>query len=280
MLNDFFKLNNTPIVISAQADFLNSLRTTDSLRDFLYQPNDLQPATGSPHPKIKFLKKTFTNASFSKTLIKDVIFTNCVFKDCLFIGSTIEDCEFHDCRFENVNTHKIEVRNTYLNPDNFKNAITDSKYSNIAVHLFQRIYDNLKDNDQPILAREAEYYFLNWERKYLIQKYKNDKIGFYDFLRKIITRQLHYFIGYGIRFSIFFLSYFTFLLLLGLINYFLWDYYSIKTDLFQCSEIHTPIHVAMFPQSDLGIILAISQSVIGYIFIGVFLSMLIKKIVK
>lgn len=294
MLNDFFKLNNYPTAFATQADFLNALKTSDSLRDFLYQPDELQPTPGGAHPKLKISDKTFTNASFSKTVIKDVILRKCTFKDCLFIGVSFENCEIHDCKFENVNTHKIEIKETYLSADNFKNAITDRNYSNIAVHLFQRIYDNLNDNDQPLLAREAEYYFLNWERIYLIQKFKNKKIDFSSFLEKIITRQLHYFIGYGIRFTSFFLTYGIFLLVFGFANYYLWDYYGIKTDLFKCGEVHTPIHIAyftfytttslgageMFPQTNLGISLAIIQSIIGYIFIGVFLSMLIKKIVK
>jgi hypothetical protein len=294
MPNDFFKLNNNPTAFETQADFLTALRTSDNLRNFIYQPDELQPTPKGEHPKLKIRDKNFTNASFSKTVIKNVILRKCTFTDCLFIGVSFENCEIHECKFENVNTHKIEIKETYLSANNFKNAITHRNYANIAVHLFQRIYDNLKDNDQPILARDAEYYFLDWERIYLIQKFKNKKIDLRLFLEKIITRQIHYYFGYGIRFTSFFLTYGIFLLVFGFVNYYFWDNYGIKTDLFNCEVIHTPIHVAyftfytttslgageMFPQTNLGISLAIIQSILGYIFIGVFLSMLNKKIVK
>ncbi|MCK6612515.1 MAG: pentapeptide repeat-containing protein [Bacteroidia bacterium] len=293
MLNDFFKLNTPFTTVATLADLENMLKTTDSLKDFLYSP-DLVPPIGYGHPKIKFRNKTFTNGSFSKKLIKDVVFINCVFKDCLFIGSRIENCEFHNCKFENVNTHKIEISKTYLKPEYFKNAITDSKYSNIAVHLFQKIYENISDVDQLTIVNKAEYYFRDWSRKHTISKWRNKEIGNWDFLCEITPKTLHYLVGYGIRFEIFFTTYLLVLLSFWGLNHKIWEKYQIKTDLFTDGVVHTKIHSAyftfytttslgageMFPQSNLGIVLAVTQSIIGYIFIGVFLSMLIKKIMK
>jgi hypothetical protein len=293
MLNDFFRLNTPFTTIATLADLENMLRTTDSLKNFLFSP-DLVPPNDYGHPKIKFRNKTFTNGSFSKKLIQDVVFINCVFKDCLFIGSRIKNCEFHNCKFENVNTNKIEISKTYLKPEYFKNAITDSKYSNIAVHLFQKIYENISDVDQLTIVNKAEYYFRNWSRKHTITKWKNKEIGFWNFLCEICPKTLHYLVGYGIRFEIFFATYLVVLLSFWALNHQFWDKYQIKTDLFNEGVVHTKIHSAyftfytttslgageMFPQSNLGIILAVTQSIIGYIFIGVFLSMLIKKIMK
>jgi hypothetical protein len=293
MLNDFFKLNIPFTTISTLADLENRLQTTDSLKDFLFSP-DLVPPPDYGHPKIKFRNKTFTNGSFSKKLIKDTVFINCAFKDCLFIGTKIENCEFQNCKFENVNTHKIEISKTFLKPDDFKNAITDSKYSNIAVHLFQKIFENTSDIDQLTIVNKAELYFRDWERKHTIQKWKNGELKNWAFIKQILPKTLHYLVGYGIRFEVFFITYFAFLVSFGLVNHCFWDKYNIKTDLFECEPIHTAFHTAyftfytttslgageMFPQSNLGIILAITQSIIGYIFIGVFLSMLIKKIIR
>ena len=134
------------------------LQNTNSLKDFLFEP-DLIRDENYIHLKIKFENITFTNASFSKKKIQNVIFSNCTFRDCLFIGSNIENCEFQYCVFDNVNTHKIEITKTYLKAEYFKNAIKDKKYSNIAVHLFHKIYENINDTDQLILVNKAEYYF-------------------------------------------------------------------------------------------------------------------------
>lgn len=293
MLKDFGKLNTPFTTISTLAELENRLKTTDSLKDFLFSP-DLVPPKDYGHPKIKFKNKVFTNASFSKKLIRDVIFINCVFKDCLFIGSRIEWCEFHDCKFENVNTYKIEIANTYLKPEYFKNAITDKKYSNIAVHLFQKIYENINNSDQLIIVNTAEYYFRDWSRINTIQKWRRGELNHWGFIVKALPQYIHFLVGYGLRFRSFLLTYGIFLSVFGIVNYYFWDFYGVKTDLFACTELRTPIHIAyftfytmtslgageMFPQSDLGIVLAITQSIIGYIFIGIFFSMLIKKIIK
>ncbi len=293
MLNDFFKLNTPFTKITELADLESKLRNTDSLKDFLFVP-DLMPPADYGHPKIKFRNKTFSNASFSKKLIKDVIFIKCIFKDCLFIGTRIEHCEFQNCKFENVNTHKIEIRKTFLKPEDFKNAITDRKYSNIAIHLFQKIFENTSDVDQLTIVNNAEVYFRNWERLHIIQKRRSGNLNFWEYLGQIIPKTLHYLVGYGIRFEIFFATYLAFLLLFGILNHLLWNLYYIKTDLFVSQQVHTILHSAyftfytttslgageMFPQSTLGISLSIIQSILGYTFIGVFLSMLIKKIIR
>ena len=156
------------------------------------------------------------------------------------------------------------------------------------------IYANTVETDQLLLVYNAELYFRDWNRKQIILKRKKKEIKFFDFLSRIVPIYIHRILGYGINFWIFSLTYGIYFFICSCVNYYLWYSYSIKTELFDCIAYRTILHSVyftfftltalgageMFPQSDVGIISAMIQSLFGYIFIGVFLSMLTKKIMK
>jgi uncharacterized protein YjbI with pentapeptide repeats len=156
MLEDFFKLN-TPFTKIDVEEFTELLKTSRHIHSVLYRPNELK--------KFKIKDITFENCSFAKTTIQNVTFFNCVFIDCLFIGSTIMKVEFHDCIFKNCNFFKSNFTSVYAKPVQFKEAITDNKFANIAVHLFQQLRENYHSESQREYKNEAEYYFHYWDRR-------------------------------------------------------------------------------------------------------------------
>ena len=123
MLADFFKLNR-PFEKFDQDAFSVQLRTSRHICNVLYEPELLE--------KRKITGVKFENTSFSKTRIHAVTFAKCVFEDCLFIGTSFRSVEFHDCSFHNCNFYKSTFEAVYAKPGQFRNAITEGTYANIA----------------------------------------------------------------------------------------------------------------------------------------------------
>ena len=191
MLKNFFKLN-TPLKEFDQSQFERELQVSKHLCNILYKPNELASK------KIEGI--TFENISFSKTCIKKVTFKECKFKDCLFIGTEFNTVEFHDCDFENCNFFKSKFVNVYARPKQFRNAITETKYANIAIHLYQQLRENYYHTSQREFKNEAEYYFCVWQRKndYIQATRKN--IPRYKYLPKHILSYLYDIaLGYGYK---------------------------------------------------------------------------------
>jgi uncharacterized protein YjbI with pentapeptide repeats len=181
MLKDFFKLNQ-PYKKLDMDEFEEQLCVSKHLCNILYLPDELTSK--------KIVDTTFENVSLSKTNINKLTFKNCVFKDCLFIGSFFESVEFHDCSFENCNFFKAKLKDVYAKPKQFQNTILDSKYSNIAIHLYQQLRENYYSSSQKEFKNDAEYYFCVWKRKndYVQAKYKK--------LNSLNTFQAIYYLGF------------------------------------------------------------------------------------
>ena len=190
MLNNFFKLNGDPKEIGNESEFKSIVSGVDSeIRDILYRPDILK--NDKKFPRYKIHSKTFINVSFTKTKLKKIDFTLCHFEDCLFIGTEIQNCQFHQCTFKNVNTHQIEIKQTYIDPVSFKKNYNrkDIEKSNLAVHLFQQLLDNSRDEEQSEFARISNYYFKKWQGRLSRNKYFNKqpvKINILEFYVKFV----------------------------------------------------------------------------------------------
>jgi hypothetical protein len=160
MKDPFFTLDGDNI--KDQAEFYSLVDGDDRIEGKIYIPDCLTPREVGKRTKIN--GKTFSGVSFTRTTIKQIEFRDCVFIDCLFIAVVIEDCEFHKCQFKNVNTHKIAIKGTYVDPKSFKNALNPSKYQNIGVHLYQTLLNNSHDEEQPEFKADARFEFLRWKR--------------------------------------------------------------------------------------------------------------------
>ena len=191
MLNDFFKLN-TPFQTFDRLTLVSHLKTSKHICNVLYEPDtfDKQKVSGI----------TFENVSFSKTTISSVTFTECTFKDCLFIGTDFNSVEFHDCVFDNCNFFKSSFHSVYARPHQFRKAITDTKYANIAVHLYHQLRENYYQESQREYKNEAEYYFSHWHRKNEYIQAIRKKKKYYLYLPRHVASYLYgYLLGYGYR---------------------------------------------------------------------------------
>jgi len=156
MLKNFFKLNGS--IEEFDKDRMKSqIKTSKHIVNVLFRPNELTST------KIEDIK--FENVSLSKTTIQKCTFKNCSFEDCLFIDTTFNEVEFHGCTFTNCNFFKSKFSQIYGRPEQFKNAIIEDRYSNIAVHLYQQLRENYHIESQREFKNEAEYHFSKWKRK-------------------------------------------------------------------------------------------------------------------
>ena len=156
MLKDFFKLNQ-PFKSLNLDEFHEQLHVSKHLCNILFSPEELS--------SLRVAGIIFENVSLSKTNISKVTFKECTFKDCLFIGTVFDSVEFHDCSFENCNFFKAKLNSVYAKPNQFKKAITDAQFSNIAIHLYQQLRENYYHSSQKEFKNDAEYYFCIWKRK-------------------------------------------------------------------------------------------------------------------
>ena len=160
-MDTFWKLpdHNT---INSQDEFYAHLKKSDHLKNTIYKPDILDKKLSSQTTRIS--DKTFECVSFSRTTIKNIIFNNCTFRNCLLIGSRIVDCEFHNCHFILTNTHKINIHNTYIDPESFRKCLKKNTHQNIGVHLYQILLKNCRTSEQIEFERDAQFNFLRWKR--------------------------------------------------------------------------------------------------------------------
>lgn len=191
MLNDFFKLNGQFEEFDTER-MVSQLKTSKHIVNVLYRPD-------------KFTEKkvddvTFENVSLSKTVIERCTFKKCIFKDCLFIGTEFFDVEFHGCKFVNCNFFKSKFSSVYGKPDQFKDAILDPSYSNIAVHLYQQLRENYYTESQREYKNEAEYYFSKWKRKLSFNEAQRNNMQWYKYIpAQVVSLIYDVTLGYGYR---------------------------------------------------------------------------------
>ena len=191
MLKDFFKLNS-PFETFDNKNFDNQLLVSKHLCNILYSPDKLTSK--------RIAGVTFENVSLSKTAISKTTFKECIFKDCLFIGTKFDSVDFHDCFFENCNFFKAKLNSVYAKPSQFRKAITDTRFSNIAIHLYQQLRENYYKGSQREFKNEAEYYFCVWKRKNDFIQAKRKSTKPYKFLPNHILSWVYgATLGYGYK---------------------------------------------------------------------------------
>lgn len=170
MLTNFFRLD-APSKTIGEIEINDHFAIGSDLRDALYEPDEW-PARLS-----KMKGRSFHNVSLSKTSFKNVTFTNCKFSDCLFIGANFKDVEFHNCTFTNCNLYKSNFSSCYIDPNSFFfNKTYRNTHANIPVSLYQNILENSAAEKQDNFARIADIKFRRWKRDQLRFDYKSGKI--------------------------------------------------------------------------------------------------------
>lgn len=305
MSSSFFALSGTPRIIgkNSESEFKDIVSASEGIiRDIVYKPNILK--NNEEHPRYKVKGNTFINVSFSKTKLKNVDFTSCHFEDCLFIGSTLDTCQFHRCTFKNVNTHQINIKRTYIDPISFKSNYDkkDIEKSNMAVHLFQQLLNNSRDEEQSEFARIANYHFKKWEGRLSRSKFfKNQpyKINLQTFITEYAPNFLYRWIfGYGLRLRSFVATFIFIYLTFYLTNLFYWSDYGFHKKDFAIesfnSEMVSPLANIFFtadamtqlvdsqfqPSTDFGMTMLTIQGFSGFILLSFLITVLINRFVK
>lgn len=303
MLKDFFTLE-VGQKFHSQEELIKHLSASKDLRNVEYLPSTLKPDNNKNYIKIRDTK--FTNVSFSKTVFERVFFFNCNFIDCLFIGVEVRNCEFHNCSFKCVNTFKMKIKDTYVNPSIFIHCFdckNRTEISNIAVSLFQQLLENSKRQNQKNFTRLSQYYFERWQDRLLWNKYKNKKpykISCGTFIKKMPWRIIYrYTLGYGLRLRNLLITFLFIFVIFLFINYTFWDSYviilkdvsklefyndsicTILTSFFYTFDVTTKlIDSQLQPTSLNGMVLFVIQGVLGFIFLSGLMTVLINRFVK
>lgn len=192
MKDVFFQIPAPFTKIETAGDFSKLLCQARHINNIMYMPDNLTSE--------KIVSVIFENVSFSKTELKDVIFENCVFKNCLFIYSIFDGVRFHSCSFNCCNFFRAKFNTScYAKPGQFKNAVCDDKYANVAVWLFDQLRLLYKEESQKSYKAEAEYYFNNWLYVQKYSKRKDNENAFIFYSKKIALKLYGKLFGYGYR---------------------------------------------------------------------------------
>lgn len=280
MLKDFFKLNS-PFERLNSDEFDNQLLVSKHLCNILYSPEKLTSK------KIQGVK--FENVSFSKTVISKLTFQECIFEDCLFIGTEFDSVEFHDCTFNNCNFFKSKFNSVYAKPSQFRKAITDERFSNIAIHLYQQLRENYYQGSQREFKNEAEYYFCVWKRKNDFIQSKRKNVKLYKYIPGHVVSWIYdAALGYGYKLKNLVIT--TFLIILSLVfanhifTKFLFSTPTvksiIKTTYFTITTMATLGASGYEPNTDIGYIFVIINVLTGISIFSATINSIFKKVIR
>jgi len=183
-----------------KGEFLRLVGSKDeiNINNLIYRPDRL--VSDDPINRWRIHKKKFKNFSFSKTLIERFQFTECQFDECMFIGTLFVNCRFEGCKFSNSNTFRMELKDTYIDPNSFIGSITEKRYSNIAVDLFHELLNNSRRESQPKFSDDALYHFRKWKIIHAKKKSYSSKLS--KFFHTITDTSLYWVFDYGLGFGV------------------------------------------------------------------------------
>jgi len=245
------------------------------------------PDTFSLAPKYdKFTKITFSAISFKNTKFERVKFVDCVFIDCLFLNSVFFQCDFSNCSFNGCNFLGSSWQNTRIDPRTLKKNFDFKNDANIAAHLFQALYEQYKNEHQPIYARQSKYLLM--KSRYGLDFYykKKGTLNKYFFYFRRIQALFDMLIsGYGVYKLRAVAAFFIFFIVASVLNHFLQSYifsngdppispgYSmIQSTYYTFISISTIGFGDMVPKSELGRLLIMGEASVGIALIAYLLN--------
>ena len=236
----------------------------------------------------------FEFVSFSKTHIHGIIFRNCTFRHCLFIGAFVDGCEFHKCEFVSVNTHKIKIERTYIDPRSFEKCLDRRRHQNIGAHLYHALLKNSRDEDQIEFQRSAQFLFLRWKRHQdghevsslcRENKFAMARKFFWKCLIGYLLRlSWEQFFGSGVRIRYYMRTLAVIVILFSAINYCFRDQFGLPVSncvdalYFTVISLTTVGYGDIVPATGYGKFASSIQSVFGFILFALLASMLFRRV--
>ena len=199
VLENFFKLDGTPVKYEGDALKI-ALRETEIKDCAIWEPIELNPETVE---QTKVRNKQFQNVSFKNKRFSRLIFSECSFHGCIFIGAAFDRCEFHNCKFVRCNFYKAEFTRVYGKPKQFRFAIPEKGFANVAVGFYRALLDNYSNESQRRARVETDYYFRKWERISEAEEFlkRKTRVGKREYIMWLGQHALSwiqdFFFGYG-----------------------------------------------------------------------------------
>jgi len=279
---------NPPIHhINSPEEFVE-LAKEEVMKGRLFKPDVLGPT--DPHAPMRIENVTFENVSFAKTELRRLRFRKCKFRNCLFIGTTLSECDFYQCQFSLCNFYKVRVFDTRLDPRLIRDCLDKRKHTNIALNLYSELRKSALQREDPEFAREAGYQYRRWQRYHMFYKFRSGALRKHEFtLRWMASIILDYAMGYGWKMRRFAVSTAALLVFLTAWNYLFWCHLTgddavagspsvIKSLYYTVITITTLGYGDLTPATAWGMLSASGQTVIGVVWIGLLVSVVVRKI--
>lgn len=280
MLNNFFRLNGQFKKLTKEK-LLVLLETSKHICNVLYEPVSLEG--------LRISDIIFENVSFSKTQLRELTFKNCIFRDCLFIGTKFDVVELHDCSFEDCNFFKSTFVSVYAKPGQFRKAISDKRYANIAVHLYHELRENYYREAQREFKNEAEYYFRHWKRIYELFQLELKGNKWYQYGLKYYASWLYdYTMGYGYRLRNLVVTACFMIIIAMFLNHVLADYLfsapadpSVTESIYFTVTTMTTLGASGYsPDTEVGYMCVVGNVLIGITILSATITAIFKKLIR
>jgi len=254
----------------------------------LFLPGVLEPT--DLHATMRIENVTFENVSFAKTKLKRLRFKSCKFRKCLFIGTTISECDFYHCQFSLCNFYKVRLFETHIDPKLISDCMDKKDHTNIALNLYSEIRKSALQLENPEFASEAGYQYQRWNRYHMTYKFRSGDLPWYEFaLRWMANLMFDYIVGYGWRIRRFALSTAILIIFLTAWNYIFWCNLTgnnaiigspsiIKSLYYTVITITTLGYGDITPATAWGMLSASGQTAIGVVWIGLLVSIIVRKV--
>ena len=179
---------------------------------------------------------------------------------------------------------------TSLDPRSIQQCLDEKQHTNIALHLYSELRKSALEIENPEFAREAGYQYHRWSRYHLRYKCKSGEVSNVKFAQQwLFSIGLDYVIGYGWRVHRFAISTALMVVALTFWNYFIWSHlvsstYGTSEPTFVASLYYTMITITTLgygditPVTTLGMLSAVAQATLGVLWIGLLVSVIVRKV--
>lgn len=288
MLENFFKLDNSPLEFRTVDELTKHFQVSTDLQNVIYYPDTW------PQSLSKMKGATFKNVSLSKKKFEKVTFVDCRFEDCLFIGTSFEEVQFHRCTFKNCNFYKAKINKCYWDPITvcFDKVYKES-HSNLGVEFFQQLMKNAQQEDQSTHLMNADIEFRRWKRAQLKYEKKEGHLGNWGYYTKFLCSYIYELLcGFGYKPFRFIISTILLFIFISIVNtFFLTSQIEMSGDKTYVMSMFDQIFFAFSMLTSLGFsealpitkfakALAMFEVLFGIGWFALFTSILIKRVLK